>query len=44
MRGGNRTSRGDMGQCDDRTARESVVGTGEAAKVDQCGRPRSPAD
>lgn len=37
MRGGNRTSRGDMGQCDDRTARESVVGIGEAAKTDQCG-------
>ena len=42
MRGGNRTSRGDMGQCDDRTVRESVVGTGEAAKAEQCGRPALP--
>jgi hypothetical protein len=42
MRGGNRTSRGGMGQCDDRTVGESVVGTAEAAKAEQCGRSALP--
>lgn len=42
MRGGDRRSRGDMGQCDDRTVCESVVGVAEAGKAGQCGRSGLP--
>lgn len=42
MRRSNGTSRGDMGQCDERPVPENAGGAAEPAKTERCGRSALP--